>query len=119
MKKYDKYYTLMDDSCDILYITMLLDPRFKKIVLEHELEDAAKNIIAAMQQQLELQYPITKSEVSALPAASQNSGHKTIAFEVLNKIKAKSGKSGKSDTSSDIARYLDSDVVELNEDKMK
>ncbi|EED22779.1 hypothetical protein TSTA_062660 [Talaromyces stipitatus ATCC 10500] len=26
MRKYDKYYTLMDDSCDILYIIMLLDP---------------------------------------------------------------------------------------------
>ena len=37
MKKYDRYYTLMDDSCDILYITMFLDPRFKKIVLENEL----------------------------------------------------------------------------------
>ena len=25
MKKYDKYYTLMNDSCDILYITMFLN----------------------------------------------------------------------------------------------
>jgi len=40
----------MDDSCDILYITMLLDPRFKKLILEHELKDRAENIVAAMQQ---------------------------------------------------------------------
>jgi hypothetical protein len=49
MKKYDKYYTLIDDSYDILYITMLLDPQFKKLILEHELKDGAKDIITAMQ----------------------------------------------------------------------
>jgi hypothetical protein len=38
---------LMDDSCDILYITMLLDPRFNKLVLDHELNDEAENISAA------------------------------------------------------------------------
>jgi hypothetical protein len=49
IKKYDKYYTLIDDSCDILYIAMLLDPRFKKLILEHELKDGAEDIITAMQ----------------------------------------------------------------------
>jgi hypothetical protein len=48
MKKYDKYYTLMDDSCDILYITMLLDPQFKRLILEQELKDGAEDIITAM-----------------------------------------------------------------------
>jgi hypothetical protein len=48
MKKYNKYYTLMDDSCDILYITMLLDPRFKKLILKHELKDGAEDIITAI-----------------------------------------------------------------------
>jgi hypothetical protein len=50
MRKYDKYYTLMDDSCDILYIKILLDPRFKKLVFEYELRDGAQDIITAMQE---------------------------------------------------------------------
>jgi hypothetical protein len=33
---------------------MLLDPWFKKLVLEHELKDGAKDIIAAMQEHLEI-----------------------------------------------------------------
>jgi len=90
MKKYDKYYTLMDDSCDILYITMLLDPRFKKIVLENELKDGAEKIVAAMQQQLETQYPAIRHELQP-PVISEESGlsvHKTIVSEVMSKIKA-------------------------------
>ncbi|KAN0070499.1 Ribonuclease H-like domain containing protein [Elaphomyces granulatus] len=117
MKKYDKYYTLMDDSCDILYITMLLDPRFKKLVLEHELKDGAENIVAAMQQQLEIQYPIARHEPVPPPTSESGSAisHKTIVSEIMNKIKAKSQKSP--DKSSDIARYLNSDVVEFDEKK--
>ena len=49
MKKYDKYYTLMDNSCDILYIAILLDPWFKKLILKHELKDKAEDIITAIQ----------------------------------------------------------------------
>ena len=85
----------MDDSCDILYITMLLYPRFKKLVLEHELKDGAENIVAAMQQQLENQYPARPEPEP--PATSEESGpstiqnsHKTIVSEVMSKIKAKS-----------------------------
>lgn len=117
MKKYDRYYTLVDDSCDILYITMFLDPRFKKIVLENELKDGAEKIVAAMQQQLETQYPAARHEPQP-PAISKESGpstRKTIVSEVMSKIKAKSQKSP--DKSSDIARYLDSDVVEFDEKK--
>ena len=114
MKKYEKYYTLMDDSCDILYIAMLLDPRFKKIVLEHELKDGAESIVSAMQQQLEIQYPTARHE-PGLSAISEESGpsHKTIVSEIMSKIKAKSHKSP--EKSSDIARYLNSDVVEFDE----
>jgi hypothetical protein len=121
MRKYDKYYTLMDDSCDILYITMLLDPRFKKLILEHELQDGAKDIITAMQEQLEIQYPIThKPELSTPseepgPSAALQNPHKTIVSEMMSKIKAKSQKS--TEKPSDIARYLSSDVVEFDEKK--
>ena len=38
---------------------MLLNPRFKKLILEHELKDGAEDIIAAIEEQLEIQYPIT------------------------------------------------------------
>ncbi|EED21052.1 hypothetical protein TSTA_082850 [Talaromyces stipitatus ATCC 10500] len=54
MRKYDKYYTLIDDSYDILYITMFLDPQFKKLILKYELQDGAKDIITAMQEQLKI-----------------------------------------------------------------
>ena len=120
MKKYNKYYTLMDDSCDILYITMLLDPRFKKLILEHELKDGAEDIITAMQQQLEIQYPIAyEPELSIISEESgslalQNQ-YKSIASEILGKIRAKSQKPPAK--SSDIARYLSSDVVEFDEKK--
>ncbi|EED22636.1 conserved hypothetical protein [Talaromyces stipitatus ATCC 10500] len=121
MTKYDKYYTLMNDLCDILYITMLLDPWFKKLVLEHELQDEAKDIITAMQEQLEIQYPIpyklelpTASEEPG-PSAALENPHKTIVLEMMSKIKAKSQKSA--EKSSDIARYLNSDVVEFDDKK--
>ncbi|EED15295.1 hypothetical protein TSTA_047440 [Talaromyces stipitatus ATCC 10500] len=83
MRKYNKYYTLMDDSCDILYITMLLDPRFKKL-------DRAQDIITAMQEQLETQYPIThKPELFTAseepgPLATLQNPHKTIVSEMMN-----------------------------------
>ena len=96
---------------------MLLDPRFKKIDLENELKDGAEKIVAAMQQQLETQYPATRHELQP-PAISENSRlsvHKAIVSEVMSKVKAKSQKS--LDKSSDIARYLDSDVVEFDEKK--
>lgn len=86
MRKYDKYYTLMDDSCDILYITMLLNPRFKKLVLEHELRDGAQDIITAMKEQLETQYPIAhKPELSTAseepePSAALQNPHRTIDY---------------------------------------
>jgi hypothetical protein len=113
MKKYNKYYTLMDDSYDILYITMLLDPRFKKLVLEHKLKDGADDIITAMQQQLKAQYPITQEpELSMISEKSKSlalqDSPKTIVSEIMGKIKAKSQKP-------DIARYLDSNVVEFDE----
>jgi len=119
MKKYDKYYTLMDDSCDILYITMLLDPRLKKLVLEHELQDGARDIIAAMQEKLEIQYPIAhEPELSATsegPGSSANP-HKTIVSEMMSKIRATQKSS---DKTSDIAQYLNSDVAEFDEKNSK
>ena len=58
-----------------------------------------------MQQQLETQYPAARHRLVRL----------YIVSEVMSKIKAKSQKSP--DKSSDIARYLDSDVVEFDEKK--
>ncbi|EED13543.1 hypothetical protein TSTA_097990 [Talaromyces stipitatus ATCC 10500] len=90
MRKYDKYYTLMDDSCDILYITMLLDPRFKKLVLEHELWDEAQDIITAMQEQLEIQYPITHKPKFFIaseepgPSVTLQNPHKTIVCKGID-----------------------------------
>ena len=73
-----------------------------------------------MQQQLEIQYPIAHepelSTVSEEPGSSPalQNPHRTIVSEMMNKIRA----TQKSlDKSSDIARYLDSDVVEFDEKK--
>ncbi|KAN0083154.1 hypothetical protein V8E54_002242 [Elaphomyces granulatus] len=63
-----------------LYITMLLDPRFKKLVLEHELKDGAENIVAAMQQQLENKYP--SSLEPEPPATSEELGPSTIQIRL-------------------------------------
>ena len=44
MKKYRKYYDFMDTQ-DAYYITLVLDPRFKILLLEKELDETAAFIV--------------------------------------------------------------------------
>jgi hypothetical protein len=74
-----------------------------------------------MQQQLEAQYPITQEpELSTISEKSKSlalqDSPKTIASEIVGKIKAKSQKPLAK--SSDIARYLDSDIVEFDVERL-
>lgn len=67
MKKYKKYYELID-SQDAYYIAFVLDPRFKTLLLEKELRQAtAPKVIRTVKETLRTQYPSKHS--LDLPAA--------------------------------------------------
>ena len=58
LKKYSKYYDLMD-RLDIYYIALLLNPRYKTRLLEQELDDGAESIIQHVKEVLHQRYPAT------------------------------------------------------------
>lgn len=61
MKKYKKYYELMD-SQDAYYIALILDPRFKTLLLEKELgEVTAPKVIQTVKETLHTQFPLKHS----------------------------------------------------------
>ena len=76
-----------------------------------------------MQQQLEIQYSIAHaSESFATPEESGSSTtlqnpHETIVSEMMHKIRATRKFLDKSSVFSDIARYLNSNVVEFDKKK--
>jgi hypothetical protein len=56
--KYKKYYNLMDAQ-DAYYVALILDPRFKTILLEKELdEEATAAVIKGIKELLHQQYPL-------------------------------------------------------------
>ena len=58
MKKYRKYYDFMDTQ-DAYYIALVLDPRFKTLLLEKELDETAISIvIVGIKELLHTQYPL-------------------------------------------------------------
>jgi hypothetical protein len=63
LKKYQKYYTFMDNS-EIYYTALVLDPRVKGDLILGELEDkeAGKLILQAIRDDLCQKYPPTRSE---------------------------------------------------------
>ena len=72
MKKYEKYYSIMDD-CDTYYTALVLDPRVKGEMVLRELQDsnAGTMILETIRTNLNQVYAASKPEYDA--AASRSS----------------------------------------------
>ncbi|KAJ5982209.1 hypothetical protein N7451_012309 [Penicillium sp. IBT 35674x] len=109
MKKYKKYYELMD-SQDAYYIALILDPRFKTLLLEKELgEMTAPKVIRTVKETLHMQYPSKQSP--DLPATETDQGTKRQNLEarVLQKLQPQVTQR------SDVDRYFEEGVVTVDE----
>ncbi|KAI9036752.1 uncharacterized protein KD926_001330 [Aspergillus affinis] len=79
VKKYKKYYELMD-SQDAYYIALMLDPRFKILLLEKELGHmTASKVIQTVKKTLHTHYPLKHS--LGLPATKIDQGAKQQNLE--------------------------------------
>ena len=113
LKKYKKYYELMD-SQDAYYIALILDPRFKTLLLEKELgEVTAPKVIRTVKETLHGQYPSRQSP--HLPASNTDQGTKRQNLEarVLQKLQPQVTQR------SDIDRYFEEGVVTVDESVTK
>ncbi|KAF3043826.1 hypothetical protein E8E11_001345 [Didymella keratinophila] len=98
MKKYRKYYDLMDD------IALILDPRFKTLLLEKELgDDAAIEVTTSIKEQLHEQYP-SKPDQDSSAQKEQNTKPQSIEARVLQKLQPQKKQR------SDIDRYVEEDM---------
>lgn len=112
MKKYRKYYDLMDAQ-DAYYIALILDPRFKTLLLEKELGgDAAIEVITSIKEQLHKRYP-SKSDQDSSAQREQNTKPQSIEDRVLQKLQPQKKQR------SDIDRYFEEDLVTVHESVTK
>ncbi|CEL08111.1 hypothetical protein ASPCAL11264 [Aspergillus calidoustus] len=113
MKKYKKYYELMD-SQDAYYIALILDPRFKTLLLEKELgQVTAPKIIQTVKETLHTQYPSKQSP--DLPATKMDQGtmRQNLEARVLQKLQPQVLQR------SDIDHYFKEGVVTVDESVTK
>lgn len=113
MKKYKKYYELMD-SQDAYYIALILDPRFKTLLLEKELgQVTAPKVIGTVKETLHTRYPSKQSP--DLPATKTDQGTKRQNLEarVLQKLQPQVLQR------SDIDRFFEEGVVIVDESVTK
>jgi hypothetical protein len=107
MKKYRKYYDLMDAQ-DAYYIALILDPRFKTLLLEKELgDDAAIEVTTSIKEQLHEQYP-SKPDQDSSAQKEQNTKPQSIEARVLQKLQPQKKQR------SDIDRYFEEDMVTVH-----
>jgi hypothetical protein len=112
MKKY-KYYELMDEQ-DAYYIALILDPRFKTLLLEKELgQVTAPKVILAVKEALHEQYP--SKPLPDLTTAKMDQGNKRQSLEarVLQRLQPQVIQR------SDIDRYFEEGVVTVDESVTK
>jgi hypothetical protein len=116
MKKYEKYYTFMDDT-DTYYIALILDPRFKKDLILKELEadeNSGTLIIDAIREKLHLKYPqIPTNSPTAFNTGkrcSPESNNSDLESRVLQKVQPRN-----QTRPSDIQHYLDSPLLSITD----
>ncbi|KAJ5085382.1 hypothetical protein N7532_003037 [Penicillium argentinense] len=108
LKKFQKYYNLMDGQ-DAYYVALVLDPRFKTLLLDRDLGKlTAPQVVTHIKELLHDQYPLAVDS-SAKPSKEQPSLKKSIEARLLQKLQPKKKHS------SDIDRYFEDDVVTINE----
>ncbi|KAJ5123842.1 uncharacterized protein N7515_007667 [Penicillium bovifimosum] len=104
MKKYTKYYELMDAQ-DAYYIALVLDPRLKALLLDKELGPvAAAKVIRSIKDTLHKQYP-SKSLEQSRSKINQDNKWQSLEERILQKYMIQH---------SDIDRYFEEDAVTLD-----
>lgn len=113
MKKYKKYYELMDAQ-DAYYIALVLDPRFKTLLLDKELgQVTAPKIIRSIKDTLHEQYPSKSSLEQSMSKINQNNKRQSLEARVLQKLQPQVIQR------SDIDRYFEEGVVTVDESVTK
>lgn len=108
LKKFQKYYNLMDGQ-DAYYVALVLDPRFKTLLLDRDLgKVTAPKVVTHIKELLHDQYP-SAIDSSGNPSEVQLSLEKSIEARVLQRLQPKKR------YSSDIDRYFEDDVVSVDE----
>lgn len=108
LKKFQKYYNLMDGQ-DAYYVALVLDPRFKTLLLDRDLgKVTAPNVVTHIKELLHEQYPLI-SDSSTKPPTEQPTAEKSIEARVLQRLQPKKR------YSSDIDRYFEDDIVVIDE----
>lgn len=108
LKKFQKYYDLMDGQ-DAYYVALVLDPRFKTLLLDKDLGKVggAPKVIAHIKELLHELYPSPR-EPSIAPSVEQPTVERSIEARVLQRLQPKKR------YSSDIDRYFEDDIVAMD-----
>ncbi|KAL3262695.1 hypothetical protein ABHI18_002508 [Aspergillus niger] len=86
MRKYKKYYDLMD-SQDAYYIALVLDQRFKTLLLEKELgPKTAPTIIGSIKETLHEQYPSNPPPELSTSRSNVDNKRQSLEARVLQKL---------------------------------
>ncbi len=108
IKKYRKYYDFMDTQ-DTYYIALILDPRFKTLLLEKKLDETAASIvIASIKELLHTQYPLQMEQQSSASEEQQAVKKQNIETRILQKLQPQKKKR------SDIDRYFKDSIVTIH-----
>ncbi len=108
MKKYRKYYNFINTQ-DAYYITLILNPRFKTLLLEKELDEITISIvIAGITELLHTQYPLQIEQQSSVSEEQQAVKKQSIETRVLQKLQPQKKKR------SDIDRYFEDSIVTIH-----
>jgi hAT family C-terminal dimerisation region len=109
MKKYKKYYELMDAQ-DAYYIALVLDPRFKTLLLDKELgQVTALKVIRSIKDTLHEQYPSKSSLEQSMSKINQDNKRQSLEARVLQKLQPQVIQR------SDIDRYFEEGLVTVDE----
>lgn len=90
MKKYQKYYSIMDD-CDTYYAAHVLDPRIKGEMVLRELQDgnAGTMILDTIRANLHQVYTVSSPEPDAAESQSSSLKHSDVESRMLKKLQTR------------------------------
>jgi hypothetical protein len=119
IKKYDKYYTLMDAS-DVYYTALTLDPRVKGEVIVRELQgdnDSGNLVLEEIRCSLHQKYPLIDPDLSGAVTTTQyspesNSQYCDMESQMLQRLQPQY-----QSILSDIDRYFDGPLVSVADTK--
>jgi hypothetical protein len=113
MAKYKKYYDFMDAQ-DAYYVALVLNPRFKTLLLEKELDkEAASAVIQGIKELLYKHYPLQAERQSSVSKELEINTRQSIEARVLQKLQPQRKQR------SDIDRYFEDDIVAVSETATK